>query len=147
MSLRHRGLAGARVLLLAACAQGYVQGDASKDSGTTGERECPQGVEGYCAYEFGGACPTYEEAAVMSCRDYHFDPTGSSGDPVVATDGDEDCSFPLVTCNGDDDPNLRTRFNFDGMGSGGVRAMDIIWPASDACPADLFLPVGDTFPC
>jgi hypothetical protein len=98
---------------------------------------CPQSIESFCAYEFGGPCPTFEEAAAMTCDGYHFDVTGG-GTPPSVSEGGASCSDPIVSCTDPDDPNLRTRMYFFGTGSSKMRVVDLIWPSSDGCTIDTY---------
>lgn len=132
-----RRLTAVRTGLFLLCAHWGGCVGTPKDTDETPRERCPYGnLEGYCAYEFGGPCPTYEEAAAKFCDLYHFDLTGTSTTPAEATAGGKECSFPAVECHHPTDPNVRTRFFFDDVGSGDAVAVDIIWPDTDDCPAN-----------
>lgn len=94
---------------------------------------CPRDVDSFCEYEFGGACPTFEEAAAMTCDGYHFDPAGKAGEPPTTTDGDEGCSYPIVGCAADDASGQRTALFFTGQGAGTVHMVDLVWVDEPVC--------------
>jgi len=94
---------------------------------------CPYDVETFCLFEFGGACPTYEQAAAMTCDGYHFDPTGSTGEAPITTDGHEECPYPIVACHVDYDVNIRTSMFFNGVGDGTIEMIDLIWTDEPVC--------------
>ncbi|MDP2307679.1 MAG: hypothetical protein Q8P18_16770 [Pseudomonadota bacterium] len=133
------------LIALMACASGCVHSDDKlDDSGDTGTG-CPHDIESFCAFEFGGACPTYEEAAAMTCDGYHFDPTGSAGPAPVATDGYPECPAPKVGCGVYYDINLRTLLFFESMGPGTVYMVDLIWTEEPVCNINGVL--GDNIDC
>lgn len=99
----------------------------SEDSSTPG---CPSDLQSFCEYEFGGPCPTFQEAEDMTCDGYHFDTTGS-GTPAESFSHPEDECPPRVVCMGG--PNERTRLYFEST-SGELEGVMAEWPANDACP-------------
>src|SRR5688500_13631980 len=108
-------LASVLSILLVGCPLPWDADDEKGEEETGSTPECPYDIESFCLYEFGGPCPTYEEAAAMTCNGYHFDTTGAGTAPSV-TDGHEECPDPIVSCKDEDDPNVRTRIYFPGMG-------------------------------
>lgn len=93
--------------------------------------ECPWDIESFCLYEFGSECPNFAQASAMTCDGYHFDPSGSTGEPPFTSDGGGACSDLTVSCGDDTDPNIRTRIYFEPNGT--FRVVDMIWPDGDPC--------------
>lgn len=121
-------------------------GDKLDETGDTGPPPCPYDVASFCAYEFGGDCPTYEEAAAMSCDGYHFDPTGTTGAAPNTTDGHEECRYPIVSCHDASDSNIRTRIYFESSGPGEIHMVDLIWEDEPVCNINAVLSE-DTVDC
>lgn len=91
---------------------------------------CPSDLASFCEYEFGGACPTFDEASEMTCDGYHFDASGG-GTPAESRSNPEDECPPRVMCMVDS--LVRTRLYFE-YGSGRLEGVLAEWPESDACP-------------
>ena len=79
-------------LLLAACSR---ESPAQPDTAPA----CPVDLASFCAYEFGGECPTFDEAAAMSCDDFHFASAGEGDHEPRSGDGDEWCWAAIVLCD------------------------------------------------
>jgi hypothetical protein len=95
---------------------------------------CDGSVETFCEYEYGGACPTYDDASQWTCDDYQLLPDDSGPEAAGAWWGEreEECAEGSVYCNGADDPNLRTWLFYDR--SGQVSWIVTDWPSDTDCP-------------
>jgi hypothetical protein len=138
-----RVLRCAAVVLLVGCPGGSEK---PEDTSDTAYFPCPHDVASFCAYEFGGDCPTYEEAAAMTCDGYHFDPTGTSGTAPRTGDGSETCMYPSVGCHVDYDPNLETSLYFTSQGAGTLHMVHFTW-TDDAVCAMNDVTLGDFIDC
>lgn len=113
-------------LLFAGCLDGDK---APLDSGETGGPSCPTDLESYCELEFGGPCPTFSEAAALTCDGYHFAPAGE-GEAVSA--GEEiDCSQLTVACY--PERNIWSRLWFKPAGRQEMIGADLYWPDDEVC--------------
>lgn len=108
------------LLLATSCLDGKADSD-----------PCPYDLVSFCLREFGGPCPTFDEAAAMTCDGYHFDPGGAGADTPNFGDGTKDCPLAAVGCSGDAGTNLRTSLYFSGTGDGLLESAEIWW--DDEC--------------
>lgn len=99
------------------------------------QKPCPDDIASFCEYEFGGSCPTYEEAAGMTCEGIHFDPSGGSGTAPTVGDGTDACSRPVVSCSEGGDSNRTTRIYFRDVGASAIEWVHLDWAGDDQCPS------------
>lgn len=91
---------------------------------------CPMSTEEFCEAEFGGPCPTYDEATALFCDGVHLT-TVDTGKPVLFSDGNTSCDNPQVSCN--PESGVYTRLYFEADGSGRLEAIMADWPETEQC--------------
>lgn len=112
------------------CGSAPKDEDTAAGGDTAPRAECPQSMEDFCRIEFGGPCPTLEEASEFECDGVHMNAEGVGYSATVGAPTEE-CDFARVSCFPDESDS--ETILFFSASTGVLMGVWLDWPGDDPC--------------